>query len=192
MLPLLFGLYELEQRFKGKQMEGMLTPEERAESFGKHYPEGDAATRGQYALTGKFPPAQRLDTSMNEVEWADAQAQREGHRPGTPQYANRVGELRNSLRSPQRPSAGQISIQRQREATNIANVAIRNARKKVGNNPTLIYAEAIQDVLAGVEEKDVDPSIQRAIIQSIRRQLQPPPGGQREREGFSYKFGLQE
>ncbi len=59
---------------------------------------GEAAQR--YTLTGRMAQPDRPDTSMTAIEWADQQAQGEGLKPGTPDYAERVTGLLRAGRPP--------------------------------------------------------------------------------------------
>ncbi len=51
------------------------------------------------------------DTSMSEMEWADRQAKAEGLQEGTPAYAARVAQLKQSMTRPPAPSAGGVAEQ---------------------------------------------------------------------------------
>ncbi len=167
------GLYELEQRFKGKQMEGMLTPEERAEFFDKHYPKGDAATRGQFALTGKFPPAQRPSTAgAGRTVIVNGRVI---------QYNTKTGQYDTDLGpAPQRPSARQLSDEREVDVVEFARGALENAN---GDAQT-----AIEDIGYLVDQGLIPAELYDNIIQFIRLQVRPIPG--QEGTGFSSEFGL--
>ena len=59
---------------------------------------GEAAQR--YTLTGRMAQPDRPDTSLTAIEWADQQAQAEGFKEGTPEYADRVTKLVRAGRPP--------------------------------------------------------------------------------------------
>ena len=85
------------------------------EAHGRYEPPGDVQTRRaqeaaaqgltgeavqRYILTGKMAQPDRPDTSMTAIEWADQQAQGEGLKPGTTEYAERVTGLLRAGRPP--------------------------------------------------------------------------------------------
>lgn len=70
----------------------------RAQEAGAQGLTGEPAQR--YTLTGRMAAPDRPDTSMTAIEWADQQAQGEGLKPGTTEYATRVTGLLRAGRAP--------------------------------------------------------------------------------------------
>ena len=177
-------LFELERQLKGKQIEGLTTPEQdqqqRAKAIEEVWPEATPEIKSRYILAGQISQPQRMDTNVTEIEWVDTQAQREGHRPGTPQYANRVSELRKSLRQGKLPTARQLSDVRERDVVKFARGALENAS---GDPQT-----AIEDIGWLVDQGQIPAELYDNITQSIRLQVRPIPG--QEETGFSSEFGL--
>ena len=171
------GLFKLDMQIKAKQLEKATTPEEerrqRAEAIEAYWPDAPPEIKNRFILGGKFPPAQRPSTAgvgrtvvvggrviqFNEV---------------TGRYDIDLGA------APQRPSARQLSDEREVDVVEFARGALENAN---GDAQT-----AVQDVGWLVDQKLIPAELFDDIIRHIRLQVRPIPG--QGGTGFSSEFGL--
>ena len=121
---------------------------------------GEEAQR--YTLTGRMAQPDRPDTSMTAIEWADQQAQGEGLKPGTTEYAERVTGL---LRAG-RPPTVQISPGQQ---VNLEQWVARQV-DEIGRDEALLQSNPYEARRRGITAESIAARKQR-LQQQVDRQM---------------------
>ncbi len=171
------GLFKLDMQIKAKQLEKATTPEEerrqRAEAIEAYWPDAPPEIKNRFILGGEFPPAQRPSTAgVGRTVVVDGRVK---------QWNNETQTFDIDLgAAPRRPSARQLSDEREVDVVRFARGALDNAN---GDPQT-----AIDDIGWLVDQGQIPAELYDNIIQSIRLQVRPIPG--QEGTGFSSEFGL--